>query len=274
MTLDLSPSFLTDLRTLAEEVARHAGAEIVRLRAAGVNVAETKSSSVDIVTAADRAAETLIVEALQRVRPTDGILGEEGHSFDGSSGITWVIDPIDGTVNYLYGLPAYCVSIAATVPDALGYADGRRPVAAAVFNPVTNEMFTAAETLGATLNGSTIQVGAREDLASSLVATGFGYTAERRGMQGEVLQRIITKVRDIRRMGSAAYDLCSVAAGRLDAYYEIGIHPWDWAGGALIATEAGAITSGSRPTSPAGQDMFIAGNAKLVAGLQELLNAR
>ena len=274
MTVDLSPMLLAELRQLAEQVARRAGAEIIHLRAGGVNVEQTKSSAVDIVTAADRTAEALIVDAIHRSRPDDGILGEEGHAHDGTSGITWVIDPIDGTVNYLYGLPAYCVSVAATVADPLGYADGRRPVAAAVVNPVTNEMFTAAETQGATLNGVPIHVGTRSELATSLVATGFGYTEERRAMQGEILQRIITKVRDIRRIGSAAYDLCSLAAGRLDAYYEIGIQPWDWAGGALIATEAGAITSGSEPTTAAGSEMFIAGNPQLVAQLQGLLSPR
>src|SRR5690606_10292682 len=176
---------------------------------------------VDIVTASDTAAEALIVASLRQARPDDGILGEEGHAIDGTSGITWVIDPIDGTVNYLYGIPAYCVSVAATIEDASAYGDGRRPIATAVFNPVTNEMFTAAQGLGATLNDAPISVGNRTELATSLIATGFGYTVERRSMQARVLQRIITEVRDIRRIGSAAYDLCLVASGRLDGYFEI-----------------------------------------------------
>lgn len=271
MVPELSPALLTELRSVAHKTARAAGQEIVRLREAGVEVAHTKSSEVDIVTAADTAAEALIVASLRQARPHDGILGEEGHSLTGTTGITWVIDPIDGTVNYLYGIPAYCVSVAATVADASAYGDGRRPIASAVYNPVTGEMFSAAEGHGATMNEAPIRVGDRTDLATSLVATGFGYTAERRAMQARVLQHIITEVRDIRRIGSAAYDLCLVASGRLDGYVEMGIQPWDWAGAALIATEAGALTQGITPQVPAGSNLFIAGNPSLVPQLQSLL---
>lgn len=261
----------TALAELAERVARAAGAEILRLRSAGVEVADTKSSAVDIVTEADRAAEQLIVEAIHRERPNDGVFAEEGHSHESTTGITWVIDPIDGTVNYLYGIPAFCISIAATVEDATAYGDGRRAVAAAVFNPTTNELFRATEGEGSTLNGSPISASQPPSLAQSLIATGFGYTEERRTMQAAALSALIAHVRDIRRIGSAAYDLCLVAKGSLDGYYEIGIQPWDWAAGALIATEAGALTRGIDAQTPAGTPLFIAGSQATVEALQQRL---
>lgn len=267
----LTRELLTLLRSTAEEVVREAGTLIHHRRASGVRVDDTKSSVNDIVTPADREAEALIVDLLTARRPSDGIVAEEGHARTPSSGITWVIDPIDGTVNYLYNLPAFCVSIAATVEDPDRYADGRRAVAAAVFNPRTNEMFVAAERLGATRNGEPIRASVDVPLGQSLVATGFGYTRERRLAQHELLGRVIGEVRDIRRFGSAAYDLCLVAAGRVDAYFEVGIQPWDWAAGALVATEAGAVTLGPSEHVPPGSDFFIAGSPGLAHQLRDLL---
>lgn len=254
-----SPTYSpAQLAQIAMEVARTAGDRVRKLRGQGVDVAAAKSSAVDIVTEADREAERIVTAALREARPNDGIVGEEGTGLEGSSGITWVIDPIDGTVNYLYNLPMYTVSIAATVPSA-AYADGRRAIAGAVYNPNSREMFEAFEGGGARLNGIRISPTGNTELATSLVATGFGYTATRRAYQAELAARLLPNVRDIRRLGSAANDLCMVAAGRVDAYYEIGLQPWDYAAGALIATEAGALIIGENDEQAPGEPfMFVA----------------
>lgn len=253
-----APHSPAQLAQIASDVARLAGARILELRTRGVDVAAEKSSAVDIVTEADREAERLITAALRKLRPHDGVVGEEGTGIPSTSGITWVIDPIDGTVNYLYNIPMYTVSIAATVPSD-AFADGRRPVAGAVYNPNTDEMFEAFADGGARLNGIRISPTGNTDLATSLVATGFGYTAERRAMQAELATRVLPRVRDLRRLGSAANDLCMVACGRVDAYYEIGLQPWDYAAGALIASEAGAQIIGEREGQAPGEPfMFIA----------------
>lgn len=259
------------LARIAERIARQVGDRILELRAQGVEVAATKSSIVDVVTQADQEAERLLTEALQDARPDDGILGEEGASVTGTTDITWVIDPIDGTVNYLYDLAAYSVSIAATVRDATATSDGRRAVAGAVYCPRTAEMFTAFEGGGSALNGTPLAVTEKHELATALVATGFGYTVERRQEQLEVLARLLPRIRDIRRMGSAAYDLCSLAAGRLDAYYEIGLQPWDYAAGALIAREAGATLRGIDEASPPGTPLLIAANPWLADELHRIV---
>ena len=240
------------------------------MRAQGVEIANTKSSLVDVVTAADREAERLVAEALRAARPQDGLLGEEGLSAPSSSGITWVVDPIDGTVNYLYDLPSYAVSIAATVEDGGPgtMADGHRAIAGAVYVPAIEELFTAYEGGGSELNGRPIRVSDATELALSLVATGFGYTSERRTEQAEVVRQLIPRVRDIRRMGAAAVDLCNLAAGRLDAYYERGLQPWDYAAAALVAREAGAaILSLSEHELP-GEPMLVAGPPSLANDLR------
>lgn len=253
-----SPELPAQLAQLATEIARIAGERILELRSQGVDVAAAKSSAVDIVTEADREAEVLITAAIREARPDDGVLGEEGTGIEGTSGITWVIDPIDGTVNYLYNIPHYTVSIAATVPSP-AYADGRRAIAGAVYNPNADEMFEAHEGGGARLNGIRISPTGNTELATSLVATGFGYTAARRTFQAELAARLLPNIRDIRRFGSAANDLCMVACGRVDAFYEIGLQPWDYAAGALIATEAGALIIGEHDQQAPGEPfMFVA----------------
>ncbi|MBP1327491.1 myo-inositol-1(or 4)-monophosphatase [Leucobacter exalbidus] len=262
---DASPE---SLALIATTIARTVGARIHELRARGVDVAAAKSSAVDIVTEADREAERIITEALREARPNDGVVGEEGTGIEGTTGITWVVDPIDGTVNYLYNLPMYTVSIAATVADATAYADGRRAIAGAVYNPSSDEMFEAFEGGGARLNGSPITPTGNTDLATSLVATGFGYTVERRTMQGEIAHRLLPQVRDIRRLGSAANDLCMVACGRVDAYYEIGLQPWDYAAGVLIATEAGVTIIGAHDNQAPGEPFMFVGDAGLVHTLR------
>ena len=265
---------LSALTDIAAEVAWAVGNRIREIRDSGVEIAETKTSSTDVVTYADRLAEKLAQEMLLSARPDDGIYGEEGALISGSTGITWVVDPIDGTVNYLYGLPAYAVSVAATVDDGAPgtMEDGRRAVAGAVFLPVYNRMFTAWEGGGAFLNGTPLGGPADTDLSVALLATGFGYTVERRTEQAEVARQLIPQVRDIRRIGSAAADLCMLAAGQLDAYYERGLQPWDYAAGALIAREAGALLLGLNGNAP-GESMFIAAAPGLAATLHDAVAA-
>ena len=259
-----------ELADIAQRIARIAGARILELRDAGVTVAATKSSVVDMVTEADRECERLVVAALHEARPDDGVLGEEGTGIAGTSGVTWVIDPIDGTTNYLYNLPAYAVSIAATVPDPGAFADGRRGIAAAVYSPRSDEMFDAWEGGGARLNGEAIRISTPLDLETALVGTGFGYTVERKLEQLAILQRVLPRVRDIRRIGSAAYDLCMTAAGRLDAFYEKGLQPWDYAAAALIATEAGAEILGRDDTTPPGEPLLFVAHPDLVHELRSV----
>lgn len=265
----------SDLAEIAGLLARRVGERIRSLRDAGVDVAATKSSHTDVVTAADREAERMLVAGLLELRPDDGILGEEGADTPGTSGVTWVIDPIDGTVNYLYQLPAYAVSVAATVADASAPAagsgnthDGRRAIAGAVYAPVTDELYVAWEGGGATLNGAPISVSPEDDLSRALVGTGFGYTVERRTEQANVARHLIPQIRDLRRMGSASIDLCMIAAGRLDAYYERGLQPWDYAAGVLIAREAGAEVLGRDAASLPGEPMLIAGPRPLAGALR------
>ncbi|QAB17341.1 inositol monophosphatase [Leucobacter muris] len=265
------PHDAQQLASIASEVAFTAGERILELRRRGVAVAASKSSEVDIVTEADRESEQLVVDALRAERPDDGVLGEEGAGIEGTSGVTWVIDPIDGTVNYLYDLPVYTVSIAATVPDAAASADGRRAIAGAVFNPRTGELFEAWEGGGSRLNGSPVTISGKRELSTALVGTGFGYTAERRAGQAAILARLLPRVRDIRRTGSAAYEICSFAAGRLDAFYEHGLQPWDYAAALLIAREAGASVIGIDDAMPPGEPGFFAADPELVHELRRTL---
>ena len=207
--------------------------------------AESKSSATDLVTRADRASEELIVSRLLAQRPNDGLFAEEGSRRPGTSGLEWVIDPIDGTTNFVYGYPGFAVSIAAS--DAQGALIG------VVHDPLRRETFTAIRGAGSFCDGK--QIIARQTappLAEALLATGFGYGADRRGEQGELLARVLPKVRDIRRGGSAALDLCSVAVGRVDAYYEGGLGRWDREAGVLVATEAGCVAIRTSPGSSTG----------------------
>lgn len=221
-----------DLLALARDLAAQAARlQLDRLDLDRTAV-ETKSSATDMVTEVDRACERQIVDGILASRPGDGVLGEEGADVAGTSGRRWVIDPIDGTTNYLYGHPGFAVSIA--VEDENG------ALAGVVHDPLHGDVFEATRGGGATRNGLPIAVSQVADPALALVATGFGFEAEHRRAQGEVLGRLIGDIRDIRRMGAAAVDLCSVASGRVDAFFERGLSPWDFAAGALIAAEAGA----------------------------------
>jgi myo-inositol-1(or 4)-monophosphatase len=257
----------TDARELLE-VARAAAAEAGKLLVEGrpenLGVAQTKSSPTDVVTEMDTAAEHTIRAAIRRHRPDDGFLGEEGGSQDGGSGVRWVIDPIDGTVNYLYGLPAWAVSIGAE-------ADGVT-VAGVVLAPQLGEEYTAVLGEGSWLGGRRLRVNEPAELAQALVATGFGYRAQRREVQGRIVAGLLGQVRDIRRGGSAALDLCSVAMGRVDGYYERGTHAWDRAAGTLIAQEAGARVEGFHG-APASEAMVLAAGRALFPALHGALTA-
>jgi myo-inositol-1(or 4)-monophosphatase len=230
---------MSELRDLAESLARGAGDIALQGRRTAAGAASlsgaTKSSRTDVVTEFDRAAEAFVVDALRRARPDDAIVGEEGTDDDGTSGYAWFVDPIDGTTNYVYDQPAWSASVAVAYHGEM--------VAGAVFVPPLGEMFTAALGEGATMNGAPITVSSETDLSLALVGTGFGYRAEVRRAQAEQLVELITEVRDIRRLGSAAVDLCMIACGRLDVYFEEHLNSWDAAAGELIAREAGAITS-------------------------------
>jgi myo-inositol-1(or 4)-monophosphatase len=194
----------------------------------------TKTSLTDMVTEMDHASEALLRERLLGARPQDGFLGEETGETAGTSGVRWVCDPLDGTTNYLYAHPGFNVSVAAEDDDGV--------VAAVVVDPLQSDVFTATRGGGARRNGAVIACSAKgaDDLGTALCATGFAYDADRRRRQAEVLVRVLPQVRDVRRMGAAAIDLCSVAAGRVDAYWERGLAWWDHAAGGLVAAEAGA----------------------------------
>jgi myo-inositol-1(or 4)-monophosphatase len=251
-----------ELLSVALEAARRAGALLRDGRPADLGVAATKSSPIDVVTEMDIAAEKLITSCIGGLRPDDGFLGEEGASTAGTSGIRWVIDPLDGTVNYLYGLPSWAVSIAAEH-------DGRTLVGV-VEAPMRGETYQAVLGGGAFLNGRPVHCRPAPEFAHALVGTGFGYVSQRRAAQAEVVRTLVPRVRDIRRAGSAAIDLCDVGCGRLDAYYERGLNPWDLAAGELFAREAGALTGG-RPGWPASGELTVAAPPGLFEPLQGLL---
>ncbi|MFC3735821.1 inositol monophosphatase family protein [Paractinoplanes deccanensis] len=272
---------------IAVGLAREAAATARRLRAEAIADVETKSTATDVVTAADKAVERQVIEALRRLRPGDGVLGEEygeaagetsgsaaGEKHGGAAGeehgaaagggaVRWILDPIDGTVNYLYGLPQYAVSLAAEA--------GGEVVAGVVINAATGDEWTAYLGGGAYRGERRLRkVTGPVELSQTLVGTGFGYDARRRAHQGRVLAGLITRVRDIRRFGAAALDLCAVAEGTLDAYFEKGLNPWDHAAGGLIAREAGVIVAGL-DGAPPGLDMVVAAPPAIFQPLHDAL---
>jgi myo-inositol-1(or 4)-monophosphatase len=252
------------LLALVESVARDAGRTALRHRSsAGVSVTSTKSSPTDVVTAADTAAEAQIRAAVARSRPRDAVVGEEGDDAAGTSGLRWVVDPIDGTVNYLYGHGRWAVSIA--VEDDAG------ALVAVVHAPATGETWTAVRGEGAWLDGDPVAPTRCRSLAEALVATGFGYRTDRRTRQAQVVAHVLPEVRDIRRAGAASLDLCDVACGRLDGYYEQGLQPWDLAAGRLVVTEAGGVVSGLEDRAPS-EAMVVAAGPDLHPELTRLLS--
>jgi myo-inositol-1(or 4)-monophosphatase len=253
-----------ELLDLAVRVARDAAVTARRSRTEAITDVQTKSTDTDVVTAADRAVERQVIEALRAERPGDGVLGEEyGDAPAATSGaVRWLLDPIDGTVNYLYGLPQYAVSLAAEVDGAV--------VAGVVINAATGDEWTATTGGGAWRGDRRLHGSVRTSLDQALVGTGFGYDARRRAHQGAVLARLITRIRDIRRFGAAALDLCAIAEGTLDAYFEKGLNLWDHAAGGLIAAEAGLIVSGLAGAPP-GPDMVLAAPPALYGPLHDVL---
>ncbi len=262
-TGDAAPS-LDDLLELARSIAVDAGELVQSMRDSVDLTGDAKSSSVDLVTAADVAAEAMIVGRITQLRPLDAIIGEEGTASSGTTGIRWIIDPIDGTTNYIYGVPAYAVSIAAEV-------DGELAVGV-VYEPVFERCYTARRGGPATKNGAPIAVNHDPSVETALVGTGFGYIADRRRGQAEVLLELLPQVRDIRRFGSAALDLCFVAEGMIDAYYERGLNMWDLAAGAVIARAAGA-TVGDLRGGPPSENFTLAANPALFDSLRPILAA-
>lgn len=246
---------------LAEEIAREAGEMLLAKRPARPRVLVVKSSPTDVVTALDRASEELIRDRIKAVRPQDAILGEEGGS-TGEGRVRWIVDPIDGTVNFLYGVPDWAVSIAVEVDGEV--------IAGAVNVVPRGEVFTAVKGGGAYLAGERLRCNTGVPLDRALIATGFGYQSGRRAVQAEVLAHVLPRIRDIRRGGSAASDLCSVAAGRVDGYYERGTNPWDYAAGGLVAAEAGAVLGGLAG-KPAGPDLVLCAAPGLFEELHDLL---
>lgn len=258
----LSQPLAGDLLAVASELAQAAG-QVLRARPADL-VVTTKSSPTDVVTIMDRAAERVILDGLERLRPGDAIVSEESAATTGTSGVRWLVDPLDGTVNYLYGIPHYAVSIAAEIDGSL---------AVGVVLDVERRI-TYAATLGggATCDGRPITCGSQTDPSQALVATGFNYEVARRRVQAQVIAAILPAVRDIRRIGSAALDLCAVACGQADAFFESGMQEWDWAAGALIAREAGARVEGLEGRPP-GRHVTLVANPVLFDRLHVLLVA-
>jgi myo-inositol-1(or 4)-monophosphatase len=224
------------LLALAEPIAREVGERLLVSLADGAPVVSTKSTATDLVTEMDRWAERHIVDRILASRPDDGVMGEEGADVAGTSGVTWSIDPIDGTVNFVHGIAGFNVSIAALVEGST--------VAAVVASPAHRELFTATLGGGAHLDGRPLRCANPASLSAAVIATGFAYDPVRRRRQAEALARAIDRFADVRRFGAAALDLCWVAAGRLDGYFERGLNHWDHAAGALIAREAGAVVAG------------------------------
>jgi myo-inositol-1(or 4)-monophosphatase len=285
-----SDQTLLELRSVAVAVAREAG-DMLADRAGQVEVAATKSSPTDVVTEMDRRSEELIRARILAARPADAILGEEGGQTGDTDGapVRWVIDPLDGTVNYLYGLHDWAVSIAAEVEweeggevsGEVGRVEGgevgRKIVAGAVFVPMRGEMFSAIRGHGAFVQAgddswSPLHCRPGVPLDQALIGTGFGYLAARRKVQGEVVAALLPRIRDIRRIGVASVDLCAIAARRLDGFYERGLNYWDWAAGALVAAESGAVVGGLNG-APVSSSMTVAAGPGLFGPLADALAA-
>ena len=257
----MSPGLSEELLDIATRAAA-ASARFLVEGWAQRSVVSTKSSGTDVVTQMDRGSETLLVEEILARRPDDAVLGEEGGSREGTSGVRWVIDPLDGTVNYLYGLPVWAVSVAAFVDD--------EPTVGVVHAPALNAVWRGVAGRFAEANGAPIRASACEELGMALVATGFGYEAGVRAEQGAIVAGLLPKVRDIRRAGAAAVDMCWVAQGVVDAYFERGTHLWDRAAAMVICREAGAEVGGLS-VGPATDAMTIASAAGLSVALRTTL---
>lgn len=253
----------SSLLHIAMDAAHDAGSLLFERFSRPARGVDTKSTSTDLVSDADRDSERCILERISKDRPDDGVLGEEGTGRRSESGITWIIDPLDATVNFLFGIPWWCVSIGARDPegDLLGV----------IHNPVLGETFSALRGEDAWLNGERIHVSKQDDISQSLVGTGFAYQAEARAVQAAAAARVLPEARDLRRMGSAALDLCSLACGRLDGFFESHLEEWDKAAGRLIVREAGGVVEEIGPPIPSISPGVIASNGLIHRQLRELV---
>jgi myo-inositol-1(or 4)-monophosphatase len=263
------PALAEHLRDVAVTAAREAAQWLRAERPVGrVLVEATKSSPTDPVTAFDTAVQEMLHQRLSALRPDDGFLGEEGLDEQGGSGVVWVLDPIDGTVNFMYGIPAFAVSVAAQVDGV--------SLAGCVVEVTTGEEFAAARAAGATVRASAsapampLQMPPAPPLNLALVATGFNYDLDTRRRQAASVGVLLAEVRDIRRFGAASLDLCAVAAGRVDAFVERGLNRWDVAAGGLVAQEAGAVLTGI-DAEPLGRRLVVATSPGLLDPLQDLV---
>jgi myo-inositol-1(or 4)-monophosphatase len=238
-----SPDLAAELERFAVALATGA-ADVINAHGRGGVEVSVKSTATDLVTEVDRGTERWLSDQITATRPDDAILGEENGGRAGTSGVRWLLDPIDGTVNFVLGLPQYAVSVAAELNDSV--------VAGAVVNPVSGELFHARRGGGAWLGGERLAGPRVVPLARAVIGTGFSYDAACRARQAALVAEVLPQIADIRRLGAASLDLCAVAAGRLDGYFEAGLNPWDYSAGALIAAEAGCVVSGlrGRPASP------------------------
>jgi myo-inositol-1(or 4)-monophosphatase len=257
-----SPPATAALLELAESAARRAGELLLDRFSRPASGVGSKTTPTDLVSDADRASEALLLEVVAKHRPHDGVLAEESGDVESISGLRWVIDPLDGTVNFLYGIPIWSVSIA--VEDSEGGLVG------VVHDPNRDETFTAERGGGARLNGTPIQVNHGAEASTALVGTGFSYDPSARAAQADVLRRVLPWVRDIRRPGSAAIDLAYVACGRLDGFFESVMEPYDKAAGILLITEAGGVVS-DLPSPLRGSSGVLAGAPKLHDQLKRLV---
>ena len=222
-----------ELLDLAERAARAAGSLLKERFHRPAEGVQAKSTPTDLVSDADRASEELLVDLISAERPRDGFLTEESDATESHSGVGWILDPLDATVNFLFGIPWWCVSVAAE--------DGDGTVVGAIYNPLLDELFSGFRDKGAWLNGSPMRVSDRADIATALIGTGFSYDPKARADQAEIAARVLPRARDIRRGGSAALELAHLATGRLDGFYEAPLEPWDKAAGLLMIAEAGGV---------------------------------
>ena len=259
---------VSELVDIAKSVATEAAEFIRTKRFDHVEVANTKSSDSDVVTEVDKASERLIFDRLQSLRPHDGFLGEEGGSDESQSGVTWVVDPIDGTTNFVYNIPHYAVSIAAV--EGPPNPDQWTLLAGCVVNPSTGDVYSAGSGLGAFRGTTPLQVRQPVDIAQALVLTGFAYGAHFRKHQAKLFEDVLPRIRDIRRMGTASLDLAMVAEGQADVYFERTISAWDFAGGAVVVQEAGGIVTGLHGAAP-GREAVFAGHPEMVARFHDLV---
>jgi myo-inositol-1(or 4)-monophosphatase len=268
-----APPPFAELAELARSLAREAGLLLLERYETGLSVGvHSKSTPTDLVSEADLASERLLRERIRDARPRDGVLGEEGEHIQGSSGLRWVVDPLDGTVNFLFGIPQWSVSVAVQEVDSDDTAAlfGARTLAGAIFDPARGEMWSATADGEALLDGAPIAGSGRAELSTAMLATGLAYDAAVRAEQAKVLAALIPRVRDIRRLGSAALDLAWTAAGRYDAYFERSVKLWDVAAGVLICERAGVAVRELAPRAglPAG---VLAASAGIVEGLDALV---